>query len=255
MKLGEPHFTLITNIIGSNILFWTKKYILKPNLAVLTFMIINFWHYKVLSEIGILRAVRSSVLTLQQGLEICGLEQCGPWRYRVFNWIQKYFDFWTTLFSIIMPNSLIDRFFLFCFPLSMLTLGYLGPTLFEIPQLNWCKYIEMTLFEFPFSELHVLRRVCGWCWLLRQGTNLPFLMLDSSQVWVFWEGHKIWKNLRRTFDKSVMFCTHSNSVLIKNPTRIFENKWGQVTNFNSLDFVSTNFEDVLPGMLPSYQLS
>ena len=28
---------------------------------------------------------------------------------------------------------------------------------------------------------------------------------ETGKVWVFWEGHKIWKNLRRTFDKSVVF--------------------------------------------------
>ena len=33
------------------------------------------------------------------------------------------------------------------------------------------------------------------------------------KVWVFWEGHKIWKNLCCTFDKSVVFWAR-NSVLI-----------------------------------------
>ena len=27
---------------------------------------------------------------LQQGLEIHGLEECGPWRYTVFNWFPKH---------------------------------------------------------------------------------------------------------------------------------------------------------------------
>ena len=26
---------------------------------------------------------------IQQGLEIHGLEECGPWRYTVFNWFPK----------------------------------------------------------------------------------------------------------------------------------------------------------------------
>ena len=47
------------------------------------------------------------------------------------------------------------------------------------------------------------------------------------KVWVFWEGHKIWKNLRRTFDKSIVFCAR-NSVLVKKSTEIFQNKCGQV---------------------------
>ena len=32
----------------------------------------------------------------------------------------------------------------------------------------------------------------------------------AVKVWVFWEGHKIWKNLRRTFDKSVVFCARNS---------------------------------------------
>ena len=35
----------------------------------------------------------------------------------------------------------------------------------------------------------------------------------GGKVWVFWEGHKIWKNLCRTFDKSMVFCAR-NSVLV-----------------------------------------
>ena len=52
-------------------------------------------------------------------------------------------------------------------------------------------------------------------------------ILPSYKVWVFWEGHKIWKNLHRTFDKSVVFCAR-NSVLVKKSTKIFKNKFGQV---------------------------
>ena len=47
------------------------------------------------------------------------------------------------------------------------------------------------------------------------------------KVWVFWEGHKIWKNIRLSFDKSVMFCAR-NSVLVKKLTKIFQNKCRQV---------------------------
>ena len=32
------------------------------------------------------------------------------------------------------------------------------------------------------------------------------LYFRTLKVWVFWEGHKIWKNLRHTIDKSVVFC-------------------------------------------------
>ena len=38
-----------------------------------------------------------------------------------------------------------------------------------------------------------------------------FVSFKTIKVWVFWEGHKIWKNLRRTFDKSVLICV-CNSV-------------------------------------------
>ena len=47
------------------------------------------------------------------------------------------------------------------------------------------------------------------------------------KVWFSWEGLKICKNLRRTFDKSVVFCAR-NSVLVKKSTKIFQNKCGQV---------------------------
>ena len=47
------------------------------------------------------------------------------------------------------------------------------------------------------------------------------------KVMVFWEGHKIWKNLCRTFDKSVVFCA-PNSVLVKKSTKNSKNKCGQV---------------------------
>ena len=49
----------------------------------------------------------------------------------------------------------------------------------------------------------------------------------KNKVWVFWEGHKIWKNLCRTFDKSVVFCA-PNSVLVKKSTKNSKNKCGQV---------------------------
>ena len=48
-----------------------------------------------------------------------------------------------------------------------------------------------------------------------------------DKVWVFWGGHKIWKYLRCTLDKSVVFCAR-NSVLVKKSTKIFQNKCGQV---------------------------
>ena len=59
--------------------------------------------------------------------------------------------------------------------------------------------------------------------------NLAPLLPDIKKVkvWVFWEGHKIWKNLCRIFDKSVVFCAR-NSVLVKKSMKIFQNKCGQV---------------------------
>ena len=46
---------------------------------------------------------------------------------------------------------------------------------------------------------------------------------------------KFEKNLRRTFDKSVVFCAR-NSVLVKKLTKIFQNKCGQVVRIiQSLD--------------------
>ena len=38
------------------------------------------------------------------------------------------------------------------------------------------------------------------------------------------------ENLRRTLEKSVVFCGH-NSVLVKILTKIFENKFGQVISY------------------------
>ena len=56
--------------------------------------------------------------------------------------------------------------------------------------------------------------------------NNKLLQIQAFKVWVFWKGQKIWKNLRRTFDKSVVFCA-GNSVLVKKATKIFQNKCGQ----------------------------
>jgi hypothetical protein len=33
---------------------------------------------------------RNAVKDLQQGLEIHGLKECGPWRYTVLNWFSKH---------------------------------------------------------------------------------------------------------------------------------------------------------------------
>ena len=66
--------------------------------------------------------------------------------------------------------------------------------------------------------------------LMRLEDNYWFLSSNSFfyfKVWVFWKGHKIWKNLRRNFDKSIVFCAQ-NSVLVKKSTKIFKNKCGQV---------------------------
>ena len=51
--------------------------------------------------------------------------------------------------------------------------------------------------------------------------------VSHAKVWIFSEGHKIWKNISHTFDKSVVFCAR-NSVLVKKSMKIFENKCGQV---------------------------
>ena len=60
------------------------------------------------------------------------------------------FNFWTTLFSKIMPNfwqTVAPRILkIQWFPLSTLIFGqksyFLGPTIFKIPQPNWHSYIE-----------------------------------------------------------------------------------------------------------------
>ena len=31
-----------------------------------------------------------NITLVQQGLEIHGLKECGPWRYTVFNWFPKH---------------------------------------------------------------------------------------------------------------------------------------------------------------------
>ena len=33
---------------------------------------------------------KSAYKNVQQGLEIHGLKECGPWRYTVFNWFPKH---------------------------------------------------------------------------------------------------------------------------------------------------------------------
>ena len=38
---------------------------------------------------------------------------------------------------------------------------------------------------------------------------------EIAKVWVFWEGHKIWKNLRCTFDKNVL-VKKSTKIVFKN---------------------------------------
>ena len=60
------------------------------------------------------------------------------------------------------------------------------------------------------------------------GAMCVFLTLSCSslKVWIFWEGHKIWKNICRTFEKSVLFCLR-DSILVKKSTKIFF-KCGQV---------------------------
>ena len=60
------------------------------------------------------------------------------------------------------------------------------------------------------------------------------------KVWVFWEGHKIWKNIRHTFDKNVVFCAR-NSVLVKKSVKIFQNK---LTSGKQIDsaFVISNLK-------------
>ena len=39
---------------------------------------------------------------------------------------------------------------------------------------------------------------------------------------------KFEKNLRRTFDKSVVFCARNSVLLVKKSTKIFQNKCGKV---------------------------
>ena len=68
-------------------------------------------------------------------------------------------NFWTTLFSKIMPNFWWTvshrRIFLKKFPLSMLILGQksciLGPTIFKIPQPNWHYYILTNYFTYTVN--------------------------------------------------------------------------------------------------------
>jgi hypothetical protein len=43
---------------------------------------------------------------IQQGLEIHGLEKCGPWRYTVFNWVPKHLRY------TVLAKNLEDALFL-----------------------------------------------------------------------------------------------------------------------------------------------
>ena len=60
--------------------------------------------------------------------------------------------------------------------------------------------------------------------------GIAYLRYSISKVVKFGfseKANKIGKNLRRTFDKSVVFCAR-NSVLVKKSTKIFQNNCGQV---------------------------
>ena len=55
--------------------------------------IVNVITYQVYVSIrGLLTTIADSdpANVIQQGLEIHGLEECGPWRYTVFNWFPKH---------------------------------------------------------------------------------------------------------------------------------------------------------------------
>ena len=75
---------------------------------------------------------------------------------------------------------------------------------------------------------------------------------SNHKVWIFREGHKIWKNLRRTFDKSVVFYAR-NTVLVKKSTKIFQNKCGQVVLYKL--YKSGFFNKKLPRHKPHLQLT
>ena len=106
------------------------------------------------------------------------------------NFLKKTFffnyNFWTTLFSKIMPNfwrtgapsSLkIQRF-----PLSMLILGQkpciLGPTIFKIPQPNWhyCLYDV----EYVTQTLAIPQSICDWASML---PRLDSCTTTSGHLW------------------------------------------------------------------------
>ena len=84
----------------------------------------------------------------------------------------------------------------------------------------YCATLQRTNFCFMFWE--------KWCIIN------SFWNLLTFKVWVYWEGHKIWKNLCHTFDESVVFCAH-NSVLVKKLTKIFQINVDKsyYTNFNN----------------------
>ena len=63
------------------------------------------------------------------------------------------------------------------------------------------------------------------------------LLYNNNKCAVFWEGHKIWKDLLRTFDMSVVFCAR-NSVLVK---KIFINKCGQVILYKLYKKYNSNY--------------
>ena len=69
------------------------------------------------------------------------------------------FNFWTTLFSKIMPNfwqtGAPHILKIQWFPLSILIFGqkscFLGPTIFKIPQPNWYYYILDNTYQWYYS--------------------------------------------------------------------------------------------------------
>ena len=121
--------------------------------------------------------------------------------------------------------------------------------------LSWAKLAELSVINFAWYWEHynmplhccpplwIFDRLCGAAALSATVSALLFSVKDRKnlciaglKVWVFWEGHKIWKNLRRTFDKSVVFCAR-NSVLVKKSTKIFQNKCGQVVLYKLYNVV------------------
>ena len=99
----------------------------------------------------------------------------------------------------------------------------------EIPYVFWHNQRKDSQIVMAFSENFNFT----WSQKLLHKTSKSFsekhLLKESfGEVWVFWEGHKIWRKSWSYFWQEHQVLCARNSVFVKESTKIFQNKCGQV---------------------------